>query len=82
MLLNIKTTSQNDEQVIPQKGKLYLITITSQKLKSGRPDKLFGGRYLATYNGRYFLIGSLKRRRNHDQVKVISEAELTPDPSL
>jgi hypothetical protein len=76
MLLNVKTTAQNDEPLIPQKGKFYLVKITSQNLNNGKPDKLFGGRYLAKYTGRYFLIGSLLRRRNPEQVKVISEAEI------
>ena len=76
MLLNIRTAASNDEQIIPQNGKYYLIKIKSRELKTGKPDKLFGGKYLAKFNGKYFVIGSLKRRRNNDQVKIISEAEI------
>jgi hypothetical protein len=64
-----------DTSVTPRKGKQYLIQILSQKLDNGKPDKLFGAvNFLAKFNGKFFFIGSLKRRRALHQVKVITEA--------
>ena len=71
-----------DTSVSPRKGKLYLIKILSEKLDNGKPDKLFGGgNYLAKFNGKFFLIGSLKRRRALHQVKVITQAVLNKGKS-
>jgi hypothetical protein len=57
--------------LFPTKGKRYIIKITSQKLDNGQPDKLFNtGRYVAKFDGKYFVIGSLRRRRSLHQVSI------------
>ena len=57
---------------IPIKGKRYIVKITSEKLRNGQRDKLFNtGRYVARFNGKKFIIGSLKRERSIDQVSIV-----------
>lgn len=73
--MNSKFRITLDTSIIPQKGKSYLIKVISEKLENGKPDKLYGGgNYLAKFNGKFFLIGGLKRRRSIQQVEIITEA--------
>jgi hypothetical protein len=56
----------------PVKGKRYVVKITSEKLSNGRVDKLYNtGRYVARFNGKHFLIGSLKRQRSVNKVSIV-----------
>ncbi len=80
--MNSKFRITLDTSIKPCKGKFYLIKILSEKLDNGKPDKLFGGgNYLAKFDGKFFLIGSLKRRRALHQVKVITQAVLNKGKS-
>lgn len=73
--MNSKFRITLDTSIKPRKGKSYLIKVIFEKLDNGKPDKLFGaGNFLAKFNGKFFFIGSLKRRRAIHQVKVITEA--------
>jgi hypothetical protein len=56
----------------PVKGKRYVIKVISEKLNNGRADKLYNtGRYVAKFNGKHFIIGSLKRQRSVNQVSIV-----------
>ncbi|MBI1936686.1 MAG: hypothetical protein HYS25_01035 [Ignavibacteriales bacterium] len=68
------------DHIIPKSGKFYLLKIISEKLDNGKPDKLYNtGNYIAKFDGRYFLLGSLKRRRARHHVKIICEAQINRD---